>query len=69
MEVEETAYKDALDAHHDRLYLAAMCKEPHADGSLCLPAWDGVDYVCIHKLDKEIHQRIDPLGVIREDRN
>jgi hypothetical protein len=37
----------------NRRYLAAKCTEPHANGSPCLPEWDGYVYICFDRICKE----------------
>lgn len=48
----------------DRTYLNAKCTTAHEDESACIPLWDGLAFVCLYKLDKEIQERLNPLGVV-----
>lgn len=56
--------EDLTETPDNRAYRTAECDTPHHDGSFCLPGWDGFVYVCTYKLDKEIAERPNPLGVL-----
>lgn len=47
---EEDLLSDYYQDRDNREYIAALCKEPHDDGTTCMPAWDGYMFVCINRI-------------------
>lgn len=45
-------------AQDDLDYMAAQCKEPHEDGSRCLPSWDGFVYICTYRFMKDYKAKV-----------
>lgn len=48
--VQDEYYYDDGAQWHDDLYTAAKCTTPHADGTSCMPTWDGFVYICLERL-------------------
>jgi hypothetical protein len=43
-------WEDVAVEEENREYEAAKCKEPHTDGTSCLPSWDGYGFVCVKQV-------------------
>jgi hypothetical protein len=38
------------DIKQEQEYLAVKCNQPHKNGSVCIPEWDGYGYVCVDRI-------------------
>lgn len=41
------------DEDNEATFVQAQCTTAHADGSLCLPLWDGYRYVCSDRAEQQ----------------